>query len=140
MAEYVEVMRQARRICASEKECKKCLMWNSQGSYCRTDVLRSSEDDAGTEQIVMDWVEAHPEAVYPTWDEYQDEMFPNHTRGICPMAFGVRCPNGDRADALACADCRSKPMPAEIAEKMGLEPKAWGAATGVLSLSQNLRF
>lgn len=123
MAEFIEVMKQARRLCAAEKECKKCLMWNSHGSFCRTDVLRPANDDAGTEQIVMSWAEAHPEKVYPTWDEYQDEMFPNHTHGICPMAFGVRCPNGDHASALACANCRSMPIPAEIAEKLGIRPK-----------------
>ena len=118
MAEFIEVMKQARRLCAAEKECKKCLMWNSQGSFCRTDVLRSANDDAGTEQIVMSWAEAHPEKVYPSWDEYQDEMFPNHTRGICPMMFGAECLHYN----TACAECRSKPMPAEIAEKLGVRP------------------
>ena len=122
MAEFIEVMKQARRLCAAEKECKKCLMWNSQGAFCRTDVLRSTNDDAGTEQIVMSWAEAHPEKVYPSWDEFQFEMFPNHTRGICPMMFGAECPNGDHASALACANCRSMPMPAEIAEKLGVRP------------------
>lgn len=119
MAEFVEVMKQARRVCAAEKECKKCLMWNSQGSFCRTDVLRSTNDDAGTEQIVMSWAEAHPETVYPSWYEYQNEMFPNYTRQICPMVFGIEC----TSNGTGCHECRNNPMPAEIAEKLGIKPK-----------------
>lgn len=124
MAEFAEVMRQARRLCDVQRNCDGCPLRSdgASGAYCGGIDALQDWDDATTERIVMDWAEAHPEKVYPTWDEYQDEMFPNHTRGICPMAFGVRCPNGDHASALACANCRNMPMPAEIAEKLGIRP------------------
>ena len=62
-------------------------------------------------------------AKYPSWAEFQIEMFPNHKRGICPMAFGVNCPNPGAAREKPCAECRSNPIPAEIAEKLGIKPK-----------------
>lgn len=120
MAEFIEVMKQVRRICASEKECKKCLMWNSQGAFCRMDVMQY-RDDAGTEQIVMDWAAAHPEPVYPNWKEWQEKTFPNHRIAICQAIFGEECPNP--ADIRSCTECRMQPISAAIAEKLGIRPK-----------------
>ena len=122
MAEFIEVMKQARRLCDAQRNCNGCPLRSDKGKYCGGIDALQDWDDATTEWIVMEWAEAHPEAVYPSWDEYQDEMFPNHTRGICPMMFGAECPNGGHASALACANCRSMPMPAEIAEKLGVRP------------------
>lgn len=117
MAEFVEVMRQARRLCDAQRICDGCPLRSEKGMCGGIDALQDW-DDATTEKIVMDWAEAHPEKVYPSWDEYQYEMFPNHTRGICPMMFGMECPHYK----AGCAECRSKPMPAEIAEKLGVRP------------------
>ena len=126
MAEYVEVMRQARRICASEKECKKCLMWNTQGAFCRTDVLRSANDDAATEAIVMDWAEAHPEAVYPSWDEGWLEAFcggKGWQKCPCPMThFDTKYAPEGCGETITCDECRARPMAPEIAEKLGVRP------------------
>lgn len=81
MAEFVEVMRQARRMCHN--------------------------------------AEKNPVQPYPTWIEYQQEVFPNYTRQICPMVFGIEC----TSNGTGCHECRNNPIPAEIAEKLGIEPK-----------------
>lgn len=119
MAEFIEVMRQARRLCDAQRNCSRCPLRSEEGTYCGgIDTLRD-RDDATTEKTVLAWAAAHPEAVYPSWAEYQDEMFPDHTRKICPMMFGVECLSCN----AVCEDCRNKPMPAEIAEKLGVRPR-----------------
>lgn len=72
----------------------------------------------------IDWEMAeHPAPVYPSWYEYQQQTFPGHSRWICPMAFGVTCQCKSVMSVQACTKCRNSPIPAEIAEKLGIMPK-----------------
>lgn len=64
-----------------------------------------------------------PEGYREDCDQYQETTFPGHTRWICPMAFGIECPSKSTTDAHTCKVCRDKPIPAEIAEKLGIKPK-----------------
>ena len=60
------------------------------------------------ERIIMDWAAGHPEPVYQTWGEWLERVIPHG--------------NGDTALTFAVYAMR-QPIPADIAEKLGLEPK-----------------
>ena len=124
MAEFIEVMKQARRLCEEQQNmdcCVRCPMQGKEGCMVVADV--ENIDYVEAERKIMDWAAEHPEPVYPSWAEFQIEMFPNHKRGICPMAFGVTCPNPSAVREKTCAECRNDHIPAKIAEKLGIRPK-----------------
>lgn len=122
MAEFVEVMKQARRICLEHPgDCHGCPLHDDEGLACRFDLGEKYLYYDTAERIVLKWAEEHPE--YPSWYQYQETTFPGHTRWICPMAFGIECPSKSTTDAHICKVCRDNPIPAEIAEKLGIKPK-----------------
>jgi hypothetical protein len=56
-----------------------------------------------------------PELVYPTWKQYWKENFPSGATP-CPQIF-MECEcNGE------CDECNNRPIPADIAEKLGVKP------------------
>ena len=58
------------------------------------------------------------ENVYPSWNEVGKQLFPKAPWIPCPVGnFGV----GECVET--CAECRARPIPAEIAEKLGIKPK-----------------
>ena len=70
------------------------------------------------ERIVMDWVAKHPEPRYPSWSETWRRLFPDARYTPCPESeFGIKmeCKGG-------CKECLDKPIPADIAEKLGIKP------------------
>lgn len=74
----------------------------------------------GLECIIMAWAAEHPEPRYPTWNEWQDSTFPNRSRDVSPCEF-------DDASRFNCAlmkcdECMNEPIPADIAEKLGIKP------------------
>lgn len=103
MAEFNEVMRQWRRMCATmdkehgEHACDVCALNGCTAVY-DTD---GTEDYADIEQKVMEWAAEHPEPAYPTWYEYLSNMY----RAADGMSVIGR-----------------QPIPAEIAQKLGIEP------------------
>lgn len=117
MAEFIEVMRQRKRMCRAQTNCTECPIEKSVG-FC----VVLHEDNEALEKVIMDWAQAHPEQVYPTWYDWQKENFPDNTRYICPMAFGVTCPAPSAPGVTICKKCRNKPIPAEIAERLGIKP------------------
>lgn len=124
MAEFVEVMKQARRICLEHPDdCDGCPLHDDDGLVCRFDFGEKYLYYDTAERIVLKWAAEHPEPVYPSWYQYQETTFPGHTRWICPMVFGVECPSKSTTDAHACKVCRENPIPAEIAEKLWIKPK-----------------
>ena len=71
------------------------------------------------ESIVMQWAAEHPEPTYPTWEEWGEQWkqaFPEAESTPCLSLFKkVDC-------GEPCASCRAKPIPADIAEKLGIKP------------------
>lgn len=126
MAEFTEVMRQARRMCASyEHKCEQgCPLDHSNGKTERNlCILIGSGDGAIYDEIehyVMRWAEDHPEPVYPTWNEWHRSMFPNATALIRPCEFESvtvqECYN------RTCITCIDRQIPADIAAKLGIKP------------------
>ena len=120
MAEFVEVMQQARRLCAAHGgmcNYRNCPLDNRK--ECRLNIDLDGEDYNELERIIMDWAAEHPDPVYPSWDEAWKNLFPGAKKAPCPRTFfGCEC----MVD-IGCTECGSRPIPAEIAEKLGIKPK-----------------
>ena len=68
------------------------------------------------ERRVAQWEAAKPK--YPSWNEVWKQVFPKATCVPCPI-----CNFGAGECVSSCAECRARPIPAEIAEKLGIKPK-----------------
>ena len=122
MAQFSEVMRQARRMCESFRDghCSECPIGDADVLECGITVT-SEMDCEEVERRVMQWAKAHPEKVYPTWSEWQNSTFPDADSDMLPCEYGRR----DLFDCgkKSCAECIGEPIPAYIAEKLGIKPK-----------------
>lgn len=129
MAEFKKVMRQAKRMCeANGCTCNGCLLIDEKGECRHRDAIyKEAPEDwkldklAEIERIVMDWAEKHPEPRYPSWHEAWKQLFPDGQGSPCPAAYGMKyepewCGSGD------CKRCKNRPIPADIAEKLGVKP------------------
>lgn len=128
MAEFREVLRQIKRYCDAQTACKKCELFKVVGEMCPSDLF-AEDNGAGIETMVMSWAEDHPDQTYPTWGEWLE------SEGICfsrlknysrvagmsiPQVFEYQI---DGETAFICGDKVNSPIPADIAEKLGIEPK-----------------
>ena len=122
MAQFTEVMRQARRMCESfsDGHCSECPIGDANVLECGITVT-SGMDCKEVERRVMQWAAKHPEPVYPTWREWQKSMFPDANGHITPCRFGSR--DRFKCAEKTCYECRAEPIPADIAEKLGIKPK-----------------
>lgn len=123
MAQFSEVMRQAKRMCESfsDGHCSECPIGDANVLECGITVT-SWMDCEEVERRVMQWAAEHPEPVYPTWDEWQNSVFPDAEIDIIPCTFGSR----DRLNCFLnkkCSTCKVQQIPADIAEKLGIKPK-----------------
>ena len=121
MAEFLEVMRQAQRMCDTY-DCDHCpLTYESVLCALASDKDLTYAVIKKFESKVMQWAKDHPEPRYPTWEEWYTENFPDARRTLTPCTFApiseVRCAETN------CRACRSRPIPADIAKKLGIRPK-----------------
>lgn len=121
MAEFTEVMQQAKRMCAAHGgmcKIRNCPMVD--GETCRFDADRDDVDYNEVERIIMAWAKEHPEPRYPTWREWQKRMFPDANGETHPCEFG----SNDRfnCEGKMCDECREQQIPADIAAKLGIRP------------------
>lgn len=123
MAQFVEVMKQARRICLEHPgDCDGCPLRDDDGLACRFYIDREYIYDDTTERIVLKWAAEHPEPVYPSWEEAWQQLFPESVGTPCPANYGRKYQNICCSNVL-CVNCKQRPIPAEIAEKLGIKPK-----------------
>lgn len=129
MAEFVKTMEEARRLCATQENCEKCPIWYARLEVCRIGAAFNDDKivDTITEGIILSWAKEHPEPVYPTWKEGWKQLFPEADirRAFCPEVFGDKyrcdwCYDDDDNDS--CDECLERPIPAEVAEKLGIKP------------------
>ena len=132
MAEFVEVMKQARRMCGSIF-CDNCILSRNSDEMCiwedaparLTDEV-IAEIEAKTLQWAAERLE-HPESRYPTWQEWNDLNFPDSDDYNTPCGFmpkkKVEALMGKKCINLNCSQCIKSPIPADIAEKLGIKPK-----------------
>ena len=132
VAEFREVIKQMKRMCAHFiPTCNGCPLCLEKGTneFCGERPLDIRSDPALVEAAVMAWAAEHPEPVYPTWGEWLE------SEGICfsrltnyehvhgftiPQVFEYQI---DGKTAFICGDRVNNPIPADIAEKLGIEPK-----------------
>ena len=123
MAEFMEVMCAARRMCKSIDDCADCPLTD----LCYFDKYLKEYDGSLIQQeaVIMKWDAENPEVRYPTWREWQKENFP-YLPDSYPLVhpcnfmsiYDAKCDNHSN-----CGTCRDKPIPADIAEKLGIKPK-----------------
>lgn len=128
MAEFKDVHRNMVRMCdamrAEDNGCAPCPL----DGICAKFITLSEDAIATIERVVTQWAAEHPEPVYPSWTEGWKQLFPEadirHT--LCPEVFGdkYRCDwcHDDNDDNDNCDECLERPMPAEVAEKLGIKP------------------
>lgn len=124
MAEFVEVMKQARRMCGSNS-CDNCILPRGSDEMCIWEDAPAKITDEVIVEIeakTLKWATENPEVRYPTWREWQKKNFPNANAQMRPCSFiGTRGANC--AVQSSCARCAKQPIPADIAEKLGIKPK-----------------
>lgn len=119
---FQEVIHQFDRMCwyyQRKRECPMgCPMNGVNISQCRKVAF---EEPEVTEKTVMSWAAEHPEPVYPTWFEWLEKV------GVAGSAYQQEpCFSGDKEIFLKTAAFTLKAfttIPADIAEKLGLQPK-----------------
>lgn len=117
MAEFTEVMRQWGRYCKGYTEnhnddCDGC-PFEINGS-CNSYAKDNAQYAEQIEKHIMSWAAEHPEPVYPTWGEW---LYSLHVVGVHAMCAPE--PNF----YYAIDDKFNAPIPADLAEKLGIEPK-----------------
>lgn len=116
MAEFVQTMKDWRRMCravpgksegksiCSDKESGYVCPLSYSGLCCKAIESQTDEDVISGENIIMSWSAEHP-IVYPTWVEWLRQI------GVVPR------------DQKCFHDWLLKPIPAEMAQNLGIEPK-----------------
>lgn len=111
MAEFSKIAHDFLRMCDYYKNppCQSCPMeiYGIDLDTCRARLLDNPEK---YEMRIIQWAKEHPEPNYPTWAEWLYEQ------GL--MTDVIDGKGGNFLYNLA-----SKPMPADIAQKLGIEPK-----------------
>lgn len=127
MAEFIEVMRQARRMCEAfnDGHCRECPVGDAKMIECGITATSEMECEE-VERRVMQWAAAHPELEYPSWNEWYKKNFPTEyydSKRICPRIFGdgKNCYRENDCDR-----CRNNLIPADIAKKLGIKLIAGG--------------
>lgn len=103
---FQEVMRQYKRMCYG-KACSDCDFYKFKMSLShQMACLRFlKEYPVEAEALVMNWAAEHPEPVYPTWIDVL-------------KLYGVTDETG-----YTYLESAYKPIPDDIAQKLGIEPK-----------------
>lgn len=70
MAEFIEVMKQANRMCHDVCKCSSCPIRN----MCDEVTLLTPERAEQFVKAVTKWAAEHPEPEYPTWSEWLEEI------------------------------------------------------------------
>ena len=112
--EFVQIMKDWRRMCKAQDDticgaCSSCPMGDD-GKSCTAVYEDEFEavDFAHIEQTVTEWAAENPEPVYPTWWTWLINEGVIEKGSTYTGAF----------DQL-----KMKSIPADIAEKLGIEPK-----------------
>ena len=114
---FQEVMHQFDRMCWYYQRNGTCPMdcpiVGLNISQCRKVVF---EGPVAAEKIIMSWAAKHPEPVYPTFGEWLEKQ------GIIKLINGDRYEEDGRKVYILLESVENQ-IPADIAEKLGIEPK-----------------
>ena len=112
MAEYIEVMKQKRRMCNYYALCIMGCPLNDIDFCNKNSGEKTNADFPEVERRVMSWAAEHPEPVYPTWEQYLADL----------MTADMKADKTDNPNSVE-NYMRKTQIPADIAEKLGIEPK-----------------
>ena len=121
MAEFQEVAEQKRRMCKiyDKNGCNGCPLNNGDCG-----VLNMRFTDANTvqrlEDTVMSWAAEHPEPVYPTWGEWLIKIG-GAVKKLYAQQYHYEA--AQPTQLIEVVEVLDEPIPADIAEKLGIEPK-----------------
>ena len=108
MAEWKDVIHQIVRICKLQKgACGTCVL---NAESCPNSVRFDLSDETGfvnIEKAIMTWAAEHPEPVYETWLEFIKRYETGKPKSDNDFIYWMG----------------TTPIPADIAERLGLEPK-----------------
>lgn len=108
MADFIEVMRQFDRMCKAHAGCVDCPLAIKGTVETKCSISSFVEEPEYIEREVMSWAAEHPEPVYPTWWSWLINEGVIEKGSTYTGAF----------DQL-----RTKSIPTDIAQKLGIEPK-----------------
>ena len=111
MAGFQEVMRQWRRFCKSNNHCGEC---EFDGKGICGDFHLTKVPFADIELRIMAWAAEHPEPVYPTWIEWLVDIGVIGEYAKLPL---------EASSTVVVSTTLAEPIPADIAQKLGIEPK-----------------
>lgn len=122
MAEFQEVIKQMKRMCAHfGPTCNGCPLWLEKGTdeFCGEEPNNIHSDPALVEAAVMQWSAENPEPVYPTWIDWL------MSEGVIPTNYMAAnsTDSGVRAGMFYVTSKAFKPIPADIAQKLNIESK-----------------
>lgn len=115
MSDCVQMLRDWKRMCNAMAEmdgCEDCpIVRNTHGARCG-DTPGEMQDVESIAREVEKWAAEHPEPIYPTWWEFINNEFTNS------ILLGENKKYNTIIEFM-----KHKPIPADIAEKLGIEPK-----------------
>lgn len=115
MAEFVQTMKDWRRMCKAigRDSCDGCKL-HADGNDCIA-VYEGEMDYAQAEKAITAWATEHPEPVYPTWKEWLEEQrVVVHFDSVDKHGKKVKWELTNKSNC---------PIPADIAQKLGIESK-----------------
>lgn len=102
MAEFAEVIKQAKRMCRAQNKsdgcsCSACPMYRHiDGRHVfLCDSINTSNgcpeiSSEEFEKIVMEWAQKNTEPKVLTWHEAWEQLFPDGQGSPCPAAYGTK--------------------------------------------------
>lgn len=129
MAEFKDVCKQWRRMCMaiSDEAHKDGLGCKEHCKLACNPVCGDLEnavdsDFDAAEKEIMAWAAEHPEPVYATWAQWLQEMGLIKIRWNGPVLASMRS-GVDDTDYIPVVKKMLEHIPADTAQKLGLEPK-----------------
>lgn len=120
MSEFTEVMRNWRRMCKAyttddESCCDGCPVVDFHEHGCGAIFeMEDSTDWQKYADTIREWAAEHPEPVYPTWIEWLVDIGVIGEYAKLPL---------EASSTVVVSTTLAEPIPADIAQKLGIEPK-----------------
>lgn len=121
MAEFQKVLAEKKRLCQANT-CLTCPLSSDNNEHkmtCESYMLRHP---TSAENIIMEWSAAHPAPQYPSWDDAWKQLFPDSQHPDAPCLKYMLPNNHPQMCVTSCAECSKQPIPADIAERLGIQP------------------
>lgn len=122
MAEFVQTMKDWRRMCKEKRGmCKDCGL-KAAGNECCA-IYDGDMDYANVETVVTNWAAEHPEPKYPTWAEWLESVHVLTNNKSVTYKDGNVTYGTKYYQSVSPNTEFYQPIPADIAEKLEIEPK-----------------